>query len=88
MCCGNHKVRTDKVHKVHNSGGEVNKINQNDTYLNIHEHVDDPLLNRNLRTGILGFRYEMKKSTIIIYLSIEAKTFCMLMRIEPLRLLH
>ena len=48
------------------------------------EHVDNAYLNRNVQTGILGFRYETKNSNFIIYSSVEAKTFCILRNLKPL----
>ena len=52
----------------------------------IPEHVDNPFLNRDLRTGILGFRYETKSQGMsLVYSSLEAKSFCIIMKIHPLR---
>ena len=48
------------------------------------EHVDNAYINRNVQTGILGFCYETKDSSFIVYSSIEAKTFCILMKLKPL----
>ena len=41
-------------------------------------------LNRNVITGILGFRYETKNEMFIIYSPVEAKTFCMIMQLNPI----
>ena len=52
----------------------------------IPEHSDNPFLNRNLTKGILGFLYENKADGItLVYSSLEAKTFCKLMSISPLK---
>ena len=88
MCCWcNRKVKKEKVCNVYNSDGEISEINGKDNVnlCNLPEHVDDPYLDRNIQNGVLGFRYETKQSLIIVYSSIEAKTFCMLMRLDPLR---
>ena len=50
------------------------------------EHSDNPFINRNLVNGILGYRYENKTDGMtIIYTSLEAKTFCKLMQIHPIK---
>ena len=52
----------------------------------IPEHVDNPFLDRNLKTGILGFTYENRNQGLtIVYSSVEAKTFCKIMKIVPVR---
>ena len=85
MCCGAKKVKNHQVQNIYSADGEITAEKQNEHCLNLPEHVDDPYLNRNVRTGILGFRYETKNSSIVVYSSVEAKTFCMLMRLELLR---
>ena len=52
----------------------------------IQEHSERPFLNTNLKSGILGFRYENKTDGLtVIYSSVEAKTLCILMKISPLK---
>ena len=75
---------TNKVHKLLNSDGEIISDESNEHYVDLPEHVDNPYLNRNVQKGILGFRYEMKSSMLVVYSSVEAKTFCTLMRLGPL----
>ena len=50
------------------------------------EHSDNPFINRDLRSGILGFRYENKSDGMfIVYTSIQSKTYCKMMKIAPLK---
>ena len=77
------QVKNDKLHKVHNSDGEINEETPFYIPSEIPEHVDNAMLNRNVQTGILGFRYETKSEMFVMYTSVEAKTFCILMRLEP-----
>ena len=79
MCYSCKKVEEQKLESVHSLNEEV-EIDVG----NVPEHVDYVLLNHDLKKGILGFRYENKKSMFIVYTSPEAKTFCILMRIKPL----
>ena len=52
----------------------------------IPEHCDNPFLNRDVVKGILGFRYENKvDGQIVVYTSLEAKTYCKLMKTTPLK---
>ena len=76
-CCKN--VEKHSVKSIQNS--EETNLPAPD----LPEHVDNAYLNRNVQTGILGFRYETKNSNFIIYSSVEAKTFCILMNLKPLR---
>ena len=85
MCCSCNKSKSSKVYKVHDTNGDVMNVEQTDNLENLPEHVDNPHLNRNVQNGILGFRYENRKCTIIVYSSVEARTFCILMKIKPLR---
>ena len=48
-------------------------------------HVDNPFLNTDVKSGILGFRYETKSDSITIYSNVQTKTFCLIMGIEPLK---
>ena len=83
MCFYCTSVKRPQVHNVHNSNGEINTEPQSN--LDIPKHVDNPMLNRNLQSGVLGFRYETKKETIVVYSSLKAKTFCILMSLSPMR---
>ena len=83
MCCSCKKEKHTKVYKVHNSGGQLEETNILD---NLPEHVDNPYLNRHVQHGVLGFRYENKNYSVTVYSSVEAKTFCYIMKLSPLRL--
>ena len=66
-------------------GQQVNLSSEDNLNLNeLPEHVDNLFLNRNVHKGILGFRYETKDTEIIVYTSIEVKTFCMIMQLKPI----
>ena len=56
-----------------------------DTINSLPEHVDDPFLNRDVVKGILGFYYETKSDSLIVYSTPESKTFALLMKIKPLK---
>ena len=81
--------QTMKVEKYHSSNGEVASGDENScgSHLldQLPEHVDNPFLNRNVQTGALGFRYANKKEKLIVYSSIEAKTFCIVMSIKAIK---
>ena len=83
MCFGNTKLENRKVFCVHNGNEEIE--NEAEPNSNVPQHVDYPLLNTNVKTGILGFRYETKEEMFTIYSSLETKTFCMIMQLAPLR---
>ena len=74
-----------EVSSIFNSNGELVEDEVIETTANLPEHIDNPTLNRDLRNGVLGFRYENKKDVLIVYISLEAKTFCILMKIKPMR---
>ena len=86
MCCWSkrNKSKEQTVNSVHNANGEINNNDENSALLEIPEHVDNPFLNRHVQRGVLGFRYETKNDTVIVYSSIEAKTFCILMNLSPM----
>ena len=71
---------------MYTSNGELINEGQNHTVDhivdNLPEHVDDPFLNRHVLKGILGFQYKNKDTQIIVYSSIENKTFCMIMQLK------
>ena len=48
-------------------------------------HANNPLLNTDVKNGILGFRYETKNSSIIVYSNVECKTFCYIMQLTPMK---
>ena len=87
MCCSSKSCNSNKskVYSVHNSNGEINSDEENDHHVELPKHVDDPFLNRNVKRGTLGFRYETKNEMLLVYSSLEAKTFCILMSLSPLR---
>ena len=83
MCCWYQKEKD--ISSVYNSDGQLVDVASEDiNELELPEHVDNLLLNRNVHTGLLGFRYETKDTKIIVYTSIEAKTFCMIMDLKPI----
>ena len=82
MCFSSEKAKDHNVYSVHNSHGEITE--QSNTY-DVPEHVDNPYMNRHVQYGILGFRYETKNETFIVYSSVEAKTFCILMSLSPMQ---
>ena len=82
MCWSGKKKYRD-VCSIYNQDGEINVNANNETTLELPEHNDDPFLNRNVQYGILGFRYETQNSVLIVYTSIQAKTFCMIMHLSP-----
>ena len=73
-----------KVRSVYSLDGELIANENTDITRELPEHNDDPSLNRNVQYRVLGFRYENKNETIMVYSSVEAKTFCMLMRLSPI----
>ena len=86
MCLGRERVKTSTVHKVHNSDGVYDPQEPNQNFgVDLPEHADNALLNTNVQTGILGFRYETKNSSLLVYSSIETKTFCYIMQLTPLK---
>ena len=85
MCNGRTTVNHEKK-CVSTYTSEVVNGNTTEIPSYVPEHVDNPILDRNLKTGVLGFRYENKSDgMIIVYTSPEAKTFCKLMKIHPLK---
>ena len=84
MCCACKKGKDKTVHKKFSPDGETSD-SENSTVNGIPEHVDNLMLNRNVHNGVLGFRYENKDSIIVVYSSVEAKTFCMIMQLTPLK---
>ena len=70
------------MYKVFDSNGE---LSQEPNEFDLPEHADNAFLNRNVQTGILGFRYETKNWTFIVYSSIESKTFCLIMKLTPMK---
>ena len=85
MCCSGKQRHSRTVEKHFNSDGQINWDEENENEIDLPEHVDNLLLNRNVHNGVLGFRYENKDELIIVYSSIEAKTFSMIMQITPLK---
>ena len=76
MCCSFKKLEKHRVKNIQNS--------EETDHPDLPEHVDSAYLNRNVQTGILGIRYETKDTSFVVYSSIEAKTFCILMKLKPL----
>ena len=86
MCLGKHIIREQTVSKVLDTNGDIvsDEEEVNSSLNNLPSHADNPFLNCDLKNGVLGFRCENKKETIVIYSSIESKTFCTLMKLRPL----
>ena len=82
MCYSSKSVRKQTVKSVHNSNGEITQESNGAT--DLPEHFDNAFLNRHVQTGILGFYYETKSTSFLVYSSLEAKTFCMLMKLKPI----
>ena len=74
-CCKN--VENHSVKLIQNSE------ETNEPASDLPEHVENAFVNRNVQSGILGFVYETKETSFIVYSSIEAKTFCILMKLKP-----
>ena len=89
MCWAFIQGKNQNVHKIDNSEGEISNDTASENAVHVPvdlpEHVDNPLLNRDVKTGILGFRYENKLCTITVYSSIECKTFCWIMGYKPMK---
>ena len=88
MCWPSLVNKERHVEKVYNLDGQMvndSEINTDFNVPELPEHVDNVYLNRDLRRGILGFRYENKQCSLTVYSSIEAKTFCWIMGLEPIR---
>ena len=68
---------------MHNSNGKINE-ESNEATSDLPEHFDNAFLNRHVQTGILGFYYETRNTSFLVYSSVEAKTFCMLMKLKPM----
>ena len=80
MCCFSENSKN--VKSVCTS--DIDGTSEDEYLVELPEHVDNLLLNRDVHRGILGFRYETKDTEIIVYTSIEAKTFCMIMQLKPI----
>ena len=85
MCFGSPKNDENDVSSVYDRNGEMSNEEHNHTPIDLVEHNDNPFLNRHVQYGILGFRYETKNESILVYSSVEAKTFCMIMRLGPMK---
>ena len=81
MCCWSQKGK--EISSVYNSDGQLVDVASEENINELPEHVDNLFFNRNVHKGLLGFRYETKDTKIIVYTSIEAKTFCMIMDLKP-----
>ena len=82
MCYCCEKTKKTKVHNVYNLNGEISY--DEFATLDLPKHVNNAFLNRNVQKDILGFRYETKTDKWIVYSSVEAKTFCMIMQISAM----
>ena len=82
MCFAHKTVKTEKVYSVHETQGEISEQPEE---FHFPHHVDNPLLKTDLKTGILGFYYETKKCLFLVYLTVECKTFCYIMKLTPMK---
>ena len=69
------------MYKVHGPEGLSDPPNP----IDLPEHADNPVLNTQINGGILGFRYEIKDSSFVVYSTIETKTFCYIMKLTPVK---
>ena len=83
MCCGRSKICQPISSTVYQDGNDSSSEICIPTC--IPEHSDSINFNRDLRYGILGFRYENKDGLTVVYSSPEAKTVCILMKFTPLK---
>ena len=84
MCYSNVNKRPQPVEKVEPETTNINL--ENDMCIGeLPEHNDSISIDRDLHTGILGFRYENKNEELIVYSSPEAKTLCIMMRKKPMK---
>ena len=82
MCFGYKRDKYVNVKQKVNSDGTVCEQEEE---INLPGHTENPFLNTNVLTGILGFRYKTKNYTIVTYSNIECKTFCYIIQITPLK---
>ena len=82
MCWGYQKVTGNQVCSVYDCNGEL--ATDSPEIYDIPQHADYPLLNTDVLTGILGFCYETKDTVIVIYSTVETKTFCYIMQLKPI----
>ena len=84
MCFSRDRGKPTKVSKVFNADGTISEESESND-LDLPGHADNPLLNTNVKTGILGFRYETKNSSLVVYSNVQCKTFCFIMQLTPLK---
>ena len=84
MCFCTISKQHKTVYKVVASNGDSIVDPQLHLPSNLPNHWDNPYLNTTLPNGILGFFYENKDSTVTVHTSVESRTFCILMKIEPI----
>ena len=84
MCCWSKNQTSEQVSRVYNSEGEIETDDQNTYESNLPQHADYALLNTDVLSGILGFHYETKDTVIVIYSTVETKTFCYIMQLKPI----
>ena len=81
MCCWSQNITSDQVCSVYDANGEISTNEQEIFDLPQHDYA---LLNTDVLTGILGFHYETKDTVIVVYSTVETKTFCYIMQIKPI----
>ena len=82
MCCASKRESKQKISSIYNSDGELETEVENE--IDIPQHADNPFLDTNVLTGVLGFRYENKDSIIVVYSNVETKIFCLRMQLKPI----
>ena len=82
MCCWSQNITSDRVSSVYDANGEISTNEQE--IFDLPQHADYALLNTDVLTGILGFHYETKDTVIVVYSTVETKTFCYIMQIKPI----
>ena len=82
MCFWYQREKNSKVYQKIDTNSEISAEPEE---CSLPEHVDNAFLDRNVQKGILGFRYETKQSSFVVYSSIECKTFCLIMQLTPLK---
>ena len=72
--CWSQKVKRQEIKSVHNSNGKINE-ESNEATSDLPEHFDNAYLNRHVQTGILGFYYETRNTSFLVYLISRGKNF-------------
>ena len=88
MCLGKKFNKHNHVKKVFDANGDIVNTEQTDGNLDINAfpaHIDNALLDTSIPHGVLGFRYQNKEECLIVYSTVETKTYCYIMGIIPIK---